>query len=440
MRALGRFFKERQIYHRSDGIVRFIKLSSQTQIALAAISAFAICWVAYASVNVVFKEQIILAKDRDTRDMEAAYRAKLDNAESSYNEVNSLNVILTEEYDSTTTQIENRLDALTAIVQQKGAIDDGFEELADTLSTVGGPGGTKLKNANRIMVDAVGREPTPRQSRQARIRDEALHEVLSEETNSGLEHSFLENMRQKTAKISARQMLILADVEEDTRNEIADIEAILKHTGVDTAIAQAKTRIKNNRAETSTLASANDFIGQGGPDTSILDSNGNPSVYYKSINRVNASLEELSVLSQLLKSVPLSNPLAVPHRLTSPFGLRRDPKNRKRWQSHDGLDLAAGWNVPILASAPGRVSFAGTRGGYGRTVEIDHGNGFKTRYAHMNKIKVRAGQKVKLHDVIGLVGNSGRSTGPHVHFEVIYNGRQVDPMKFIEAGKYVFES
>ena len=80
------------------------------------------------------------------------------------------------------------------------------------------------------------------------------------------------------------------------------------------------------------------------------------------------------------------------------------------------------------------------RAGYGNCVEIDHGNGFVTRYAHLNRIAVRQGQKVKLNQKVGELGNSGRSTGPHIHYEVMFRGQPRNPLRFIEAGRYVFES
>ena len=125
--------------------------------------------------------------------------------------------------------------------------------------------------------------------------------------------------------------------------------------------------------------------------------------------------------------------------MTSRFGVRRDPINGRN-ANHHGIDFAAGWASPIVSTATGKVKFAGTRSGFGRVVEIDHGNGFVTRYAHLNRFVVKRGQKVKLHQKIGELGNSGRSTGPHIHYEIIYKGRPVNPQRFIEAGRYVVES
>jgi murein DD-endopeptidase MepM/ murein hydrolase activator NlpD len=96
--------------------------------------------------------------------------------------------------------------------------------------------------------------------------------------------------------------------------------------------------------------------------------------------------------------------------------------------------------VSVYATAPGKVVYAGWRGRFGRFVEIDHGNGIRTRYAHLRKIFVRKGDTVANRDKIALLGTSGRSTGPHVHYEVMFKGRAVDPRKFLQAGKHIFKS
>ncbi len=101
---------------------------------------------------------------------------------------------------------------------------------------------------------------------------------------------------------------------------------------------------------------------------------------------------------------------------------------------HQGQDFAAPLNTPIRAPAPGIVSFAGVRSGYGNTVEIDNGRGFKTRYAHLNSMAVRPGQRIVLGQKIGAMGTTGRSTGVHLHYEVWMNGRPQNPARFMRAG------
>lgn len=115
----------------------------------------------------------------------------------------------------------------------------------------------------------------------------------------------------------------------------------------------------------------------------------------------------------------------------SPFGNRIDPFT-KRLSFHPGLDIVAPTGTPILAAAGGRVIFAGQKAGYGNAVEIDHGNGFVTRYGHASKIDVQVGQIVLPRELIAEVGSTGRSTGPHLHFEVIVQGEQVDPDGYLE--------
>ncbi|MDR3097079.1 MAG: M23 family metallopeptidase [Paraburkholderia sp.] len=114
----------------------------------------------------------------------------------------------------------------------------------------------------------------------------------------------------------------------------------------------------------------------------------------------------------------------------SPFGNRIDPFT-KHLSFHPGLDIVAPTGTPILAAAGGRVIFAGVKAGYGNAVEIDHGNGFVTRYGHASKIDVQAGQIVLPREHIADVGSTGRSTGPHLHFEVIVKGVQVDPEDYL---------
>ena len=104
---------------------------------------------------------------------------------------------------------------------------------------------------------------------------------------------------------------------------------------------------------------------------------------------------------------------------------------------HSGMDFRAPVGMPAKVTAPGKVIKAGWNGGYGRMVEVDHGNGFATRYGHLSEIVVNEGQKLAAGDIIGKVGSSGRSTGPHLHYEVRHNGDAIDPVRFLKAGKKV---
>ncbi|HWD58639.1 MAG TPA: peptidoglycan DD-metalloendopeptidase family protein [Stellaceae bacterium] len=145
--------------------------------------------------------------------------------------------------------------------------------------------------------------------------------------------------------------------------------------------------------------------------------------------------EKLAALRAMVKVLPVSAPLES-YRVTSPFGVREDPEN-ERAGFHTGIDLAAPYDTPVYATAPGVVTYAGYRDDYGKIVEIDHGNGIATRYAHLHSFTVSVGQRVGVHQQVGYLGSTGRATGPHVHYEVVVNGEPQDPEKFFGLARYV---
>lgn len=154
------------------------------------------------------------------------------------------------------------------------------------------------------------------------------------------------------------------------------------------------------------------------------------------IHKAADSLSEMRRLADAAEGLPFDRPTLA--RSTSGFGVRFDPFNG-RPALHQGQDFAAPLNTPVVATGPGVVSFAGVRSGYGKTIEIDHGRGFKTRYAHLNALAVRTGQPVALGQRIGAMGTTGRSTGVHLHYEIWIDGRAQNPARFIRAGEQVVQ-
>lgn len=150
------------------------------------------------------------------------------------------------------------------------------------------------------------------------------------------------------------------------------------------------------------------------------------------ISAIYRSADDLEYYREVVKYVPMGKPVWS-YWVTSKFGYRSDPFNKKR-TGHKGVDLASRTGNKIQIQAQGRVikTEHGNRG-YGNYVVVDHGNGFQTKYAHMNKIYVKKGDYLKINDTVGEVGSTGRSTGPHLHYEVLYLGQPVDPMPFIQA-------
>ncbi|WDI31999.1 peptidoglycan DD-metalloendopeptidase family protein [Hyphococcus flavus] len=429
-RVLSRLFKERQIYHRSDGVVHFISMSSKTQIALAVIVGGALLWVAYASVNVVFKEQIIVAKERDSRIMETTYSKRLNDAQRAYDDVSELNQIIKQNFDETMADISSRHQLLQNMVERKASIDQGLDALAEGLSEAGGPSGQRPTNGNRVMIDVTPGEPTPRQSRLSAARRQAVEQMERQNkvaAPTGGASEAIKSMNEASADLYTEQMLLLARLEEKAIAERDHLTKVLESAGIPVGSIVTPAKISNT------------MLAQGGPFIDLTATSEADAQFYFHANRAAAAVDELAGLYTAIKNVPLSSPLIVGRRFTSGFGVRRDPINGK-YSRHNGIDFAAPWASPITATADGVVKFAGTRSGFGRCVEINHGNGFITRYAHMNRISVKTGQKVKLHDKVGELGNSGRSTGPHVHYEILYKGKPLNPRRFIEAGRYVFES
>jgi murein DD-endopeptidase MepM/ murein hydrolase activator NlpD len=149
---------------------------------------------------------------------------------------------------------------------------------------------------------------------------------------------------------------------------------------------------------------------------------------------------QLGVMESLLFDRQLENntlPVRSPVRrsyITSGFGYRADPFGRGR-AMHKGIDFDANVGDAVMSVADGVVSFAGVRSGYGNTIEVDHGNGYVTRYAHNSRLTVKAGDLVRAGEQVARAGSTGRSTGAHVHFEVWDNGKVVNPRKFLADGR-----
>ncbi|MFC5385767.1 M23 family metallopeptidase [Aquamicrobium segne] len=169
---------------------------------------------------------------------------------------------------------------------------------------------------------------------------------------------------------------------------------------------------------------------------------GGPLIPVKSTTSFNDRLQELDKALQTLSQIrqethrlPLAHPVPG-QKVTSLFGVRRDPLIGAS-AFHSGMDFRASIGTNAKASASGTIVSAGWNGGYGRMVEIDHGNGLSSRYAHLSHITVSVGQTVKAGELVGYTGNSGRSTGPHLHYEILRNGQALNPIRFLKAGKAV---
>lgn len=224
------------------------------------------------------------------------------------------------------------------------------------------------------------------------------------------------------------QQAALDRLSDHTSLEIAVFEETVAMAGLDVAVLLPEDR------------GGGLLEGQGGPfiPEQILPTPDPVEAAAASLSMLDDQIARWDRLQELLRSLPLAAPLEQ-YRISSTFGPRKDPVNG-RLSRHHGLDFRAKLSTPVLSTAPGEVVFAAWKGRYGRLVEIDHGHGIRTRYAHLHKILVKPGQTVGHRETIGLLGSSGRSTGPHVHYEVLVNGKPHDPMKFMKAGIYAFKA
>ena len=177
-----------------------------------------------------------------------------------------------------------------------------------------------------------------------------------------------------------------------------------------------------------------------------MDAMGGPFIpYFKDRNqqlhptleRLNLALQRMDALERTLIAIPSGKPSST-GMVSSSYGYRRDPFTGGG-AMHSGMDFKGARGLPILAAAGGKVTHAGWKSGYGKTVEITHGNGLLTRYAHLSRIGVASGQKIEQGLQLGAMGSTGRSTGTHLHFEVRLNGKAINPRPFLEANTDVLK-
>ncbi len=294
------------------------------------------------------------------------------------------------------------------IVNLKGQIsekDELFEEQQAQMAS--------LMEARRVA------ETSSKEARDKFIEQASVLEMYRE-NNAGLE-SEVDQLQNSLVEVSNIQRELVDRLTERSKYSLGVIEKTVEMTGLNLETL---------------LGSENLDTGQGGPYIPV-DEIQESADFEASVNMLDMQLTRWETLQDVVAKLPLTTPIDQ-YRITSSFGKRRDPVTGKT-SVHNGLDMAAPMKSSVYAPAPGKVVYAGWRGRYGRLVEIDHGNGIRTRYGHLRKLLVKQGQEVSHREKIALLGNSGRSTGPHVHYEVLYNNKPVDPRKFILAGRHVFK-
>jgi murein DD-endopeptidase MepM/ murein hydrolase activator NlpD len=440
-----KYFPERQLYHRSQGSVQFMTLSAPAQVGLLVITLGFLCWVAFASVNVVFKDQIIAAKEQHFVRMQTAYEGRLAEMQSAYDELNAALVLTQERFADATSELESKHTQLSQIISHRETLDRNLRDLRKRLALMEGTGtvaeNEKLaESSNRLLMSVTELETTTRQSRiQGSFLGGALATVteavqgarsqVDEPKPAAALSAETRRIDLRLSSLATAQREFVNHLEESTLDSVHELESIISVTGLDT------DNVVGRFAESG--GTGGPVISLGG-QTNANDLSHDDDGFERQVFRLASHIDRMAGLQAALSAMPLVTPIDPNARVTSIFGRRVDPYT-KRPAFHSGLDMVGPYKTPVLSTAPGKVSYAGRRGPYGRLVEIDHGNGLKTRYGHLYKIAVKKGQQVGFQDKIGLLGSSGRSTGPHLHYEVWFNGKVRDPSKFFKAGRYVFE-
>ncbi|WP_276118219.1 M23 family metallopeptidase [Pararhizobium qamdonense] len=238
-----------------------------------------------------------------------------------------------------------------------------------------------------------------------------------------------EAMSDRADRLFSKVTLSLKDIEQQQKTRIDNLTAGASEATDAIMTILARTGVKLDADEVAvTPAVTADDDAIGGPFVEPETT----EAFDNSLIGLDTALGRLESVRSQAKKLPFNNPSPASD-ITSTFGNRLDPF-LGRLALHAGIDFRAPTGTRILATAPGTVITAGKNGGYGNMVEIDHGNGITTRYAHLSTILVNAGDKIRTGEPIARSGSTGRSTGPHLHYEVRLNGEAVDPMRFLTAG------
>ncbi len=492
---ITRLFPERQIYHRSDGRVQFVVLTPRFQIAGVVIGLSCLGWIAYASVMTAFKDEIVAAKEEKLRQVQSHYESELARMRLDYDDLSGKLALAEERFETSVAAIEKRqTDLQTAMVEQEGAGEalDEVMQRAATVRALGlGPDAPDISSEedpeasggieehDHSADDGAHAAETPAEApAPAAAQPEATPAAPADQKAEAAKPALLDNGEPPpvpTAKPDAVRIAESLPIEEVAPEEHAALPAepseflaTGRNRAAGESFAALATRLDDVIGDQQTAAAALaaaaaekekslrevlDIAGmnadaiaprlpdaQGGPYIPMGVDAAKADLFARDPNLdvADATLARVATLQTAMLAIPFANPLPSVTRISSGFGGRSDPFNGGR-AFHSGLDFKSGMGAPIIATAPGVVTIAEWHGGYGKMVEIDHGYGLKTRYAHLSSIDVTEGQKVGFGTKVGGLGSTGRSTGPHLHYEVWYDGQAQNPWNYLKAGANVLQ-
>ena len=474
-------FPERQIYIRSDGRVQFFTFGPLMQTILAGITLAFLGWVAFTSVNVVFKDHIIAAKDKRYQQMQASYETRVSDLQLAYDTLNGALVATEDSFKAKADELETKHRTLSDLIHRKEVLQavvnnaaigpasaTGIANAPDETAAPDDAAGDSLGNEGDAAMagpppgvgTAAPAAPAPRNAvapagseipmmRQAPATDprtarpsrasflEGAVEKLAgalfsrkHASYANVDHPLLSQIAQEQArlnKLESAEQTLTVEAEQNVAGEISHLQGAIRMAGIDPNSLVTHARATEAMGGPLIPLASSSFTG-------VID-----AAFNEHVAQIAEELDQLTGIVRAMHSVPLTMPVQGEdfHR-SSGFGARIDPFT-KRWAFHAGLDFTGPFGSIIHATAPGIVLSAGPHGPYGNAVDIDHGMGIKTRYGHLSAVLVRPGMKVDKGSPIGKLGSSGRSTGPHVHYEVWYDQAARDPARFIEAGRYVLK-
>lgn len=434
--ALERWFPERRLFLKSDTDTRFIRLRPATQaIALAGSSLF-VAWSIIASA-ILFIGTISADSARDQAQRAGLVYEQRLNLLSQDRDIRAAEAVRAQErFNLALDQVSQMQSRLLASEDRRRELETGIEVIQKTLRRTIAERDEARSEVERITL-ALAEQTGSGRTDEGRAKDVAatlavLTEALGE---TALERDKMFQdaaaARDETAELALdmrlmeeRNDLIFDRLEEAVSVSMEPLDKMFKSAGLKPE--QVLDQVRRG------------YSGQGGPLTPIsLSTKGGPTPEELRANAVLSNLDRINLYRIAVEKAPFAMPLKSAFRFTSGFGSRNDPKGAGR-RMHEGIDMAGSAGSPIFATADGVVVHAGWENGYGKLVTIRHDFGLETRYGHLSQIHVSKGDRVSRGERIGDMGNTGRSTGTHLHYEVRVSGRAVNPMTWIKAARDVF--
>jgi murein DD-endopeptidase MepM/ murein hydrolase activator NlpD len=376
-------------------------------------------WSAATATYFAFRDDVLTRLIARQADMQYAYEDRIAELRAKVDRTTSRQLLDQEQFDQKLDQIMRRQTTLESRATALSSIPD-----ASVTGSIKQPRGAAATDAGSSGVP----KPSPINDtvifvappdREARL-ESRTPAVVNPQPNQFAKIQGVDNVlvRLQTSldQVERRQMAALGSVEDSMESRVRRMRGVFTDLGLDMAQLEAATPRS----------------GMGGPFVPVkLAADAGP--FERQLYRINMTRAQVERLNRTLTLVPYRKPVIGEVEFTSGFGVRSDPF-LGRPAMHTGLDFRAATGDPVRATANGKVVSSGWAGGYGRMVEVDHGNGLATRYGHLSEINVRVGDQIKIGQVIGAVGSTGRSTGPHLHYETRIDGDAVDPQKFLRAG------